>query len=317
MDYWNLSTPGMGDDKGMVKPQSHLMSTGIDSGNDYSQIMINETLNDVLRTNYSHHRLIDSSKKNHSVINSSIMFSAGLIGNILALFVLIRSKRMQRKTIFYKLVAGLTMTDLLGTTLTSPIVIAVYMNDFKWIGGTPMCHFFGFEMIFSGYSTMLIVCMMAVERVICIKHPYYYHTRMTKMHAFVFLIGCWILAAIMGILPLVGFGNIVLKYPWTWCFFDYYTDEFVSRIFNYLFALLALLIISITVACNVTVMYTLLYTNRKQTILQAGNGETRRYSRRYAECQMLVLLVGITVVFSTCYIPLMVSSFNNVHTNLG
>jgi hypothetical protein len=58
----------------------------------------------------------------------------------------------QKRTIFYRLVAGLCVTDLLGTTLTSPVVIAVYVNNFRWIGGQIMCNYFGYVMILAGYA---------------------------------------------------------------------------------------------------------------------------------------------------------------------
>lgn len=55
-----------------------------------------------------------------NVRNSGMMFASGFFGNLLALIVLLNSSKEQRRTIFYRLVAGLTITDLIGTTLTSP-----------------------------------------------------------------------------------------------------------------------------------------------------------------------------------------------------
>ncbi|KAJ8305383.1 hypothetical protein KUTeg_015928 [Tegillarca granosa] len=243
-----------------------------------------------------------------SAVNSSIMFGFGVFGNVLALLVLLFSGPEQKKTIFYRLVAGLTITDLLGTALTSPVVIAVYLNG-QWIGGQALCNYFGCVMIFAGYSTMLVVCTMSIERVICIKHPYIYKAKLSKSHATILLSACWIFASIIASFPLMGFGDIVLQFPYTWCFFDYYTQSPVHKAFNYLYSILALLIISVTVFCNFTVMCTLFKSHRKQGLSKMKNGNTRKYSgysKRFAECQMLVLLIGITVVFSTSYSPLMV-----------
>ena len=78
-----------------------------------------------------------------------------------------------------QLVAGLAISDLLGTTATSPVVIAVYMNDFQWVGGDALCHYFSFALIFAGFATMLIVCAMSVERFICVRHPYMYKTKLS------------------------------------------------------------------------------------------------------------------------------------------
>ena len=252
---------------------------------------------------------ISGAKKNNTVINSSIMFAFGVFGNILALIVLKRSDSGHKRKLFYRLVAGLTLTDLFGTTATSPVVISVYMNDFKWVGGDPLCKYFAFMMVFACFGTMITVCLMAIERLMCIRHPYFYHARLRKKHATIFLCVAWLIAAAIASLPIIGFGKIVLQYPYTWCFIDYYTDNLVDRGFNCLFACLAIIIISITVGCNIAVLFTLVRT-KMRVLSRRKRGESRQfagYSKRYAECQMAVLLIGITVVFSSCYLPLMVS----------
>lgn len=252
---------------------------------------------------------ISGAKKNNTVINSSIMFAFGVFGNILALIVLKRSASGHKRKLFYRLVAGLTLTDLFGTSATSPVVISVYMNDFKWIGGDALCKYFAFMMVFACFGTMIIVCIMAVERLMSIRHPYFHHARLWKKHATFLLCFAWLMAALFASLPIIGFGKIVLQYPYTWCFIDYYTDNIVDIAFNCLFAALAIVIISITVGCNVAVLFTLLKTKMRR-LSRRKRGDSRQfagYSKRYAECQMAVLLIGITVVFSTCYLPLMVN----------
>ncbi|XP_052777638.1 prostaglandin E2 receptor EP4 subtype-like [Mya arenaria] len=252
--------------------------------------------------------VISSVKKHNSVVSSSIMFSFGVFGNLLALIVLQRSPSDQKRKLFYRLVAGLTLNDLFGTVCLSPFVIATYVNDFKWIGGTLSCKYFGFMMVFAGVATSTIVCLMAIERLLCIRHPYLYYARLRKKHATIFLIGAWAFAGLIASLPLMGFGEIVLKYPYTWCFINYYTNNDVSRAYNYLFALLELVTITITVSCNGIVLYTLFQT-KMRGLSRKRSGDSRTfsgYSRRYAEFQMAVLLIGITIVFSSCYLPLII-----------
>ena len=71
---------------------------------------------------------ISGVKKNNSVISSSVMFSVGVLSNLLALIVIKRSPMDQKRKLFYRLVAGLTLTDLTGLVGTSPFVIAVYYH---------------------------------------------------------------------------------------------------------------------------------------------------------------------------------------------
>ena len=252
---------------------------------------------------------ISGVKKNNSVMNSSIMFAFGFFGNILALIVLKRSEPEHKRKLFYRLVAGLAATDLIGTTATSPVVISVYLNDFKWLGGDPLCKYFAYMMVFACFSTMIIVCIMAIERLLCVRYPYLYYAKLRKKHATIILCVAWFVAAFIAALPLIGFGNIVLQYPYTWCFIDYYTENLVDRAFNCVFASLAILLLSVTVGCNFAVLLTLIRTKMRVNF-RRKRGDSRQfagYSKRYAECQMVVLLIGITFVFSTCYLPLMVS----------
>ncbi|CAG2184542.1 PTGER4 [Mytilus edulis] len=126
---------------------------------------------------------LDPNFRENTGLVSALMFASGVLGNMLALIVLIYSSSGHKKTIFYRLVAGLTVTDLVGTSLTSPVVIAVYASGNEWIGGKTMCYYFGYVMIFAGYATMLIICSMSVERVLCIRYPCFYRARSSPKHA--------------------------------------------------------------------------------------------------------------------------------------
>ena len=257
-------------------------------------------------------RTISSAYKNHTVMVSCLMFGAGVLGNLLALFVLATSGAEQRKTLFYKLVAGLAVTDLLGTSATSPVVIAVYLNNFRWVGGDAMCHYFSFAMIFAGFATMLIVCAMSVERYICVRHPYVYYARLSgTKFASMTLLTCWALSLTIAILPILGVGTNVKQYPKTWCFFDYLSKDPVDVAFNYIYAIIALVCIAVTFVCNVSVIYTLVTLRARQSRLDAsessqGKRRSRATSQRFAEVQMMIMLIGITIVFTFCFAPLMV-----------
>lgn len=255
-------------------------------------------------------RQIYASKKNQTVLHSSIMFASGVLGNFLALLVLARSPASQRKTIFYRLVAGLVITDLTGTVATSPVVIAVYMNNFKWIGGDALCQYFAFMMEFAGATTVFIICAMSLERYVCIRHPYFYHTRLTPGHALNLLLVAWVAGLVLAGLPLVGVGRNILKYPQTWCFFDYYSPRVQDRIYCYLFGIFGVLSIVITFVFNAIVMYTLTRVGCKHKLLTKQTLALRVSSRRsrYAEIEMLVLLTVFTLTFGICWAPLVVST---------
>ncbi|XP_029645149.1 prostaglandin E2 receptor EP4 subtype-like [Octopus sinensis] len=257
-------------------------------------------------------------KKNHTVMVSSIMFGTGVFGNILALVSLASSKKEQRHTIFYKLAASLVVTDLLGTVATSPVVIATYNNNFKMPCGPALCSYLGFMMILAGFATQFIICTMALERYFCINHPCYYYIQPRKYYTRIALLFCWVGSSIIACLPFTGLGSIKLMDPGTWCFFDYHSKVAINMVFNFLYSILGIVTILTTVILNIAVLRKLISVRCKQTVVSSSTGKLRRIasSRRYTEIQMVVQLIMITCIFTTCYLPLMIHVFVNQLTSI-
>lgn len=236
----------------------------------------------------------------------AIMFASGVFGNVLAICVLLRSSKEHKQTVFYRLVGALACTDLFGTCAISPVTLAVYANNLSWVGGDALCNYESFMFIFAGYSTIFIIGTMAIDRFIALVHPFFYDTHITYSRAKFGILGLWGFAAFMGLLPVMGLGENVKQYPGTWCFFSFTSSEVKNQIFSYMYAAIGLLIIFVTALSNVVVTFTLLKMRRK-----AMNGcNTKRHD---SELQMVILLLGIIIIFSTCWCPLLVSILRIKH----
>ncbi|XP_012936535.1 prostaglandin E2 receptor EP4 subtype [Aplysia californica] len=248
--------------------------------------------------------------RNQTVLVSSLMFASGVVGNVLALVLMATSPIEQRRTTFYKLMAGLSVTDLFGTCATSPVVISIYATGklMKEVGA--LCNYFSFMMIFAGFATMLVVCAMAIERYICVCHPYTYHCKLPKSYARYSLCVSWVFAAFMASLPLMGFGRNAVQFPPTWCYLDLLSKHTEDIVYNYLFGIISLLAILLTFLCNCVAIVSVLSLRRRQRELGASqNGGVRRprsLVQRCAEMHMVVMLMGVTIVFTSCFGPLMI-----------
>ncbi|OWF34813.1 Prostaglandin E2 receptor EP4 subtype [Mizuhopecten yessoensis] len=251
-----------------------------------------------------------------TIISPVLMGSAGIIGNILALYVLHKNKS---SSVFYTLVAGLAWTDLSGIILTSPVTILAYSNGRKWVGGDILCKFNGFVMICFGLSTPLIVCAMAIERFLAIKYAFIHSQRCNYGCARIILIALWIVVLLFGVLPLFGIGTYTVQYPCTWCFLDFHSNNPIANSYGYLYASVNLAVVLIMTSCNCYVMFALLRVRwlKRVAISQNGNLEVcelnggRRYRRkkknqRDIELQMIILMCVLTTVFGMCWAPLMV-----------
>ena len=243
----------------------------------------------------------------------AIMFASGVLGNILAICVLLRSSKEHKQTVFYRLVGALAVTDLLGTCATSPVTLAVYANNLNWVGGDALCKYESFMLIFAGYSTIFIIGTMAIDRFIALVHPFFYDSHITYSRAKFGILGVWGFAAFMGLLPMMGLGENIKQFPGTWCFFSFTSSEVKNQIFSYMYVTIGLLIICVTTLSNVVVTFTLLKMRRK-AMKSINSCNAKRHD---SELQMVILLLGIIIIFSTCWCPFLVSiRYNSFATKI-
>lgn len=254
----------------------------------------------------------------------SIMFIFGVVGNVIAIVVLCKSRKEQKETTFYTLVCGLAVTDLLGTLLASPVTIATYVKG-SWPGEDPLCQYFGFTMLFFSLSGLSIICAMSVERYIAINHAYFYNDYVDQKLAGLTLIAIYISNALFCALPIIGFGQVKKQYPQTWCFLEWRSNKTSDAAYSYMYAGFSSLLILATVICNVLVCVALIRMHRRFVRRMSlgtdlgRNVDPQRRGRSFgrlagAEIQMVILLIGTSVVVLVCSIPLVVSSPLSIFT---
>ncbi|XP_074543869.1 prostaglandin E receptor 4 (subtype EP4) c [Halichoeres trimaculatus] len=295
----------------------------------FDSTMINDTFEE-LDVNVSEPLLLLSANRNlsafpplrlesKSLVTSATMFSVGVLGNLIAIVVLCISKKEQKETTFYTLVCGMAITDLLGTCFTSPVVIATYVAN-RWPGGTLLCHFFSFSMLFFGSAGMSILCAMSVERYMAINHAYFYSQHIDKTMARFALLVTYLANIVLCIMPSFGFGQHVRHFPGTWCFLDWRAMDPVGACYSFLYGGVMLVLIIVTVLCNVAVCRSLVGMNQRTGIVRTEvceqGGSRRRFPRLHsvtsaAEIQMFWLMIFMTIVFLVCSIPLVVRIFVN------
>ncbi|XP_075609298.1 prostaglandin E2 receptor EP2 subtype [Balearica regulorum gibbericeps] len=267
---------------------------------------------------------------------SAIMFSAGLLGNLLALGLLLRCRRGPRArppSLFHVLVLALVVTDLLGTCSVSPFVLASYHHNRTLNAldqGRHICLYFGFAMSFFGLATMLILFAMALERCLALGRPYFYERFLSPRTGLVALPAIYTFSAAFCSLPLVGFGQYVQYCPGTWCFIQMHLNYFqhnggteVSELdvtFSLLYATLLLFLILSVLLCNLSVIANLARmhrrgqkTRRLGTVEQprAASGCGRRMFSMAEEIDHLLLLSIMTITFVICSLPFTICAYVN------
>ncbi|XP_076441181.1 uncharacterized protein LOC143280427 [Babylonia areolata] len=258
-----------------------------------------------------------------------LMMSTGVLGNLLALLILFTAEKQVRRTAFFPLLMAMACNDLVGQAATGSIAVVVYANNLQWVGGRPLCLYHGFIMVFFAVMTPLLVCSMSVERLLALRYSYFYQRHFTPGTARWVVVGSVAFTLFFCSWPLMGFGSYEHQFPGSWCFLNYHRQSPKDMAYALVFSIANLVIIGIIVACNVTVVYTLLKMRRVRRKMNAVPGKAaggaggggggggrkmlpiRQRSRSALnlemETQMVWFLLAITVVFACLWLPI------NVH----
>ncbi|KAI1895279.1 hypothetical protein AGOR_G00104660 [Albula goreensis] len=240
------------------------------------------------------------------------LFITGLIGNLIALFIIYRHKSVSRGnnvSVFYVLVSGLVWTDLMGKVLLSPMVLVCYalikcIEDIN----SHLCNTFAFVMSFFALCSMLILLAMAVECLLSIGYPYIYNRVVTRRRAQISLITIYAFSLLICVMPLIGFGEYRQYSPGTWCFINMNDSSLSKKAFSLLYAMLLTLAILAVVICNILVKINLMkmYKLTRSQSISGTSAQGTQSAPHPVELDHLALLVLMTLIFLICSIPVTV-----------
>lgn len=231
----------------------------------------------------------------------------GLASNLLALSALAGARAgapASPRSCFLTLLCGLVLTDFLGLLVTGAIVVTQHALRFDWRAVDPrcrLCDFMGVAMVFFGLCPLLLGAAMACERFLGIARPFSRPAAASPRRAWAWVLLLWAAALALGLLPALGLGlgRYSLQFPGSWCFLTLGARR-GDAAFALLFALLGGLSVALSLALN-TVSVAVLCRARR------GRQGAQRQRPRACELEMMVQLLGIMLVASVCWMPLLVS----------
>ncbi|KAM6294730.1 LOW QUALITY PROTEIN: thromboxane A2 receptor, partial [Aegotheles albertisi] len=226
----------------------------------------------------------------------------GLCSNLFALCVLLSSSRQlssRARSSFLVFLCGLVVTDFMGLLVTASVIVPYHFIKFAWAKVDPGCHlcnFLGFSMVFFGQCPLLLGATMAGERFFGINHPFSRSTSISKRRAWSIVGLVWGFSCLLGLLPVLGLGRYTLQYPGSWCFLTLLPDT-GDVIFCLLFALLGIFSVLLSFIFNTVSVVTLCRVYHDRESVQR---------RRDSEVEMMVQLVGIMIIATICWMPLLI-----------
>lgn len=227
----------------------------------------------------------------------------GLASNLLALSVLVSARQgsSHARSSFLTFLCGLVITDFMGLLVTGIIVVSQHAALFDWQAvdpGCSLCHFMGVIMVFFGLCPLLLGAAMASERYLGITRPFSRPAASSQRRAWTMVGLVWATALALGLLPLLGVGRYTVQYPGSWCFLTLGAEP-GDVVFGLLFTLLGSLSVGLSFLLNTISVATLCHVYHGQ--------EAAQQRPRDCEIEMMAQLMGIMVVASICWMPLLVS----------
>uniref|UniRef100_A0A6I8PVP3 G-protein coupled receptors family 1 profile domain-containing protein n=1 Tax=Xenopus tropicalis TaxID=8364 RepID=A0A6I8PVP3_XENTR len=246
------------------------------------------------------------------VVSSSLLFAAGFLGNLIALFILWLHKLHAKKTsVFYVLVTVLTVTNLMGKCLLCPVVQVAYFQNQSLVGMTGnlnLCKVFGFLMIFCGLAPTFILLAMAVDCWLALGYPFFYQENINKKLALLVSLILYVFCLGFCCLPFFGFGRYKQYCPGTWCFIQMTAEESSTSALAYsmLYGTIMGLLILAIVFCNLMIMKNLyqMYKRENEKGIPSANFPNQQEPAGMEELEHLILLAIMTVLFAACSFPL-------------
>lgn len=233
---------------------------------------------------------------------STIFSIIGLGSNLFAFCVLASASRKTQscsRSSFLIFLLGLVVTDFMGLLVTGIIVVSYHITHFDWQmfdGNCYLCNFFGLSMVFYGLCPLLLGASMAVERFFGINRPFSRSANVSKKRAWGIVIIVWSFAFLLALLPIMGIGKYTLQFPKSWCFLTLLQDS-KNKAFGLIFSLTGILAVCLSFILNTVSVVTLCRVYHDREAVQR---------RRDSEIEMMVQLVGIMIIASLCWLPLLI-----------
>lgn len=239
---------------------------------------------------------------------STIFSIIGLGSNLFAFFVLASASRKTQsrsRSSFLIFLLGLVVTDFMGLLVTGIIVVSYHITHFDWQMFDKNCHlcnFFGLSMVFYGLCPLLLGASMAAERFFGINRPFSRSANVSKKRAWGIVVIVWSFSFLLALLPIMGIGKYTLQFPKSWCFLTLLQDS-NNKAFGLIFSLTGIFAVCLSFVLNTISVVTLCRVYHDRESVQR---------RRDSEVEMMVQLIGIMIIASLCWLPLLVSFFQFV-----
>ncbi|XP_071773843.1 adenosine A2c receptor [Centroberyx gerrardi] len=220
------------------------------------------------------------------------------VGNLLVCAAVCLNKKLRTVTNYF--LVSLAVADICVGALAIPCAILTDM-------GVPrhnlyLCLLMLSVLIMLTQSSIFSLLAVAVERYVAIFMPFRYQALMTPRNAVLVIVGTWVLAFLIGLVPLMGWHKTPPDSGY--CFFVFVVDMTYMVYFNFFACVLAPLVVMFLI-------YAQIFATVKRQVRRiaaehgsGGEGQARAAACMRREMKTAMSLFLVLFLFTVCWIPL-------------
>lgn len=220
-----------------------------------------------------------------------IIFTSGVCGNVLVIYVVSIYSRMQTVTNLY--ILNLAMADLLYLMGLPFLLITSHIGN--WIFGNYMCKFYMVITSLNQFTSSFFLSIMSVDRYIAVCHPISSQKYRTSFISKITSLTAWACSSLM-VVPVFMYSTTFQVEENVHCNIYWSTFSFVDG--QTLFTLYTLILSFILPVFLIFIFYGLVI-KKMQTIQTRVKSMERRKSQR----KVTKLVLALIIVYVICYLP--------------
>ncbi|XP_045533269.1 pyrokinin-1 receptor-like isoform X2 [Pieris brassicae] len=236
----------------------------------------------------------------------SIIFVAGILGNISTCVVIARNRSMHTATNFY--LFSLALSDLLLLICGLPIELYRLWDPNTYPLGEPLCLSMGLISETSANATVLTITAFTVERYIAICRPFISHTMSKSSRAVRYIFVIWVFALCTAVPQAIQFGIVTFKENGrdiSVCTVKGHGVHEVFVISSFVFFVVPMSLITVLYALIAVKLNTssVLHPVKKTSVESHERNGSSRYRNGASQRRVIRMLVAVALSFFLCWAP--------------
>ncbi|KAK7498209.1 hypothetical protein BaRGS_00010469 [Batillaria attramentaria] len=223
-----------------------------------------------------------------------------IFSNTLVLKAIYRNKSL--RTVTYCFTASLALSDLLVGIAVPPLVILAYIGLPPDFHGCLLIN--SLVILFNNISILTLV-NLTFDRYLAICHPVFHRRKMTITRAIRLLAVTWVVAIVLGLVPVMGWNNGKENFTGTCSFVAVISKEYMVYLITLGLKVPVLVVMYVVYAY---IFYVIRGVHKQTSMPTARQRSSRRFDRKVRRATTIFF---VFFMYSICFLPLYV--INCIH----